>query len=68
MEFGSAPLDPIDDRHLDMRSIHEAMLDHLVERVRLGEKGEHVVVTPGDDGMEGVEKFEERLAPSITPL
>ena len=68
MEFGRAPLDPIDDRHLDMRPVHEAVLDHLVERARLSKKGEHVVVAPGDDGMEGVEQLEERLAPSITPL
>ena len=53
-------------------SRHEAgtrsVLDHLVERARLSKKGEHVVVAPGDDGMEGVEQLEERLAPSITPL
>jgi hypothetical protein len=38
MQFGAATLDGFDHIFDDMRSVDEAMIHHVVERSRVGEK------------------------------
>ena len=63
MQAGGAAFDALDDRHLDMGPVDEPVLDHLRDRVRLGQVLEHGAVATSDHGVERVDHLEERLAP-----